>query len=111
MDYSLCNQTVTVYSVRDGAVHRQVIENAFFSAEEGYSQKDRAPVRNFLLIVPGPQVRVCVADRVFPGIGPKDIDWDTFLPANVPGLVEVGRTRHYRANGKICHVEAEQPWN
>lgn len=111
MDYSLCSQAVTVYRNVDGVVARQVIENAYLSMEEGISQKDRSPVRNFLLIVPGPGVRVFVGDRVLPGVGPVQVDWETFLPANIPGLVEVGRTRHYRIGGRICHVEAEHPWN
>ena len=50
-------------------------------------------------------------DRVLYGIGPMDIDWEGFIPANVQNLVEVGRIRHYRLNGEICHTEAENPWN
>ncbi len=111
MDYSLCNQTVTVYSNVEGVISRQVIHNAFLSVEEGFSQGERAPVRNFLLIVPGPEVRFFVGDRVLPGIGPKEIDWEGFFPANVPGLLEVGRIRHYLENGKISHTEGEQAWN
>ena len=111
MDHALCNQTVTIYRQVEGEISRQVVKNAFFSVEEGVSHHDRAPVQNFLLIVPGPEVGVFPGDRVLPGIGPMDIDWQAFLPAAVPGLVEVGRTRHYRINGKISHTEGEQPWN
>ncbi len=111
MDYPLCNQTLTLYGKREGQVTRQVIHNGYLAIEEGLSHNDGGPVRNFLLIVPGPQAQVYVGDRVMAGIGPAAVDWETFLPAHIPGLVEVGRTRHYRVNGEICHTEAEQAWN
>lgn len=108
--YPFCNQTVTLYSCREGKLCRQVVDDAYFSMEEGVCRQG-APERNFLLILPGPKVRVGVGDRVLPGIGPSHVDWETFLPTHIPNLVEVGRTRHYRLDGKLCHVEAEQAWN
>ena len=42
MDYSLCDQTVTVYRNRGGEVTREVFQNAFLSIEEGVSYKDDA---------------------------------------------------------------------
>lgn len=110
MDYSLCDQTVTVYRNRGGEVTREVFQNAFLSIEEGVSYKDDAPVRSFLLVIPG-AVFLMPGDRVLYGIGPMDIDWEGFIPANVQNLVEVGCIRHYRLNGEICHTEAENPWN
>jgi hypothetical protein len=110
MDYALCDQTVTVYRKNAETVCRQVIENAFFALEEGRTGEN-APVRNFLLIVPGPEVKLFPGDRVLEGIGPVEVDWEAFLPIHIPGLVEVGRTRHYRLGGEICHVEAEHRWN
>lgn len=113
MDYHLCNQTVTVYRKAQDTVCRQVIPNAYFAAEQGVSHTNlgQDKKRSFLLIVPGPQVQIFVGDRVLPGVGPQDVDWNTFVPSQVEDLVEVGRTRHYRWDGKICHVEAQDAWN
>ncbi len=108
MDYTLCDQTVTVYS-KSG--RRQVLEGTYFALEEGVGQETGAPERRFLLIVPGSRIRVFVGDRVLPGIGPMEVDWETFLPVHVPGLVEVGCTRHYRLDGEVTHMEAGHLWN
>lgn len=111
MDYALCDQTITVYRNDGGNVTRKVYENAWFSQEEGVSHHTGEPERQFLLILPGPEGRVTVGDRVLPGTGPLEVTWESFLPALVPGLVEVGRTRVFRVGEEICHTEAEQAWN
>ena len=111
MDYCLCDQCVTIYRNTGDKVTRHVVENAWFSLEEALSHPDAAPERRFLLIVPGPEVGVFVGDRVLPGIGPMQVDGESFIPANIPDLVEVGRTRHFRVGGTVCHTEAEQAWN
>lgn len=110
MTYSLCNDTVTVYRNRGGKVEREVFPNAFFWMEEGISYKDDAPVRHFLLVIPG-KVSLIPGDRVMYGFGPEEVSWDGFIPANVKGLVEVGRVRYRGVRGKIYHTEAEHPWN
>lgn len=109
MDYTLCDRTVTVYRQAENKVSRQEYQ-AYLEVEEGSTHPEGAPVRNFLLVIPGPEGQVRPGDRVFPGIGPKEVDWEAFLPIHVPGLLEVGRVRHYRL-GEICHTEAEQGWN
>ena len=52
------------------------------------------------------QPLVQVGDRVFPGIGPKQIDWFRFVPGVVEGLSQVAYTRPTWWAGSICHVEA-----
>ena len=113
IDYRFCNQTVTVYRNQPHGVQLRVLHNAYMHLEQGTAHNGMGNVsqRKFLLIVPGPQVQVYVGDRVMLGIGPEDVHWGDFLPAAVDGLVEVGRTRHYRYQGEICHVEAQESWN
>ena len=111
MDYSLCDQVVTRYRKEENGVSRKVFPNAFFSLEEGFDYKERHPWRKFLLIIPGEEVSLQPGDRVLPGIGPEEVDWEIFLPILVSGLVEVGRTRNFQFSGKILHTEGEGAWN
>ena len=108
LDYGLCNQTVTVYRMGDGEVLRQVIDGCHYAYEDRVKQEipGGTPVRKFLLIVPGSIQRVFLGDRVVPGVGPKDVDWKTFLPINVPGLGIVAYVKTCRWGGDICHTEA-----
>lgn len=111
MDYTLCNYVVTVYRNRGGEVEQELLTNAFYTAEEGISYRDGGPVRQFLLVIPG-KVSLVPGDRVMLGFGPQEVCWDSFIPANVKNLVEVGRVRYFRGlDGEICHTEAEHPWN
>lgn len=111
MDYSLCNEVATLYRNRQGEVTQQVLFGVKLFMEDGLVGTDREPVRKFLLIVPGDKTELFPGDRVHWGIGPKEVDWDTFLPIHFPWLVEVGKVRDFRFNGKILHREAEQGWN
>lgn len=110
MDYGLCNRVVTIYRNAGGVVSRQVAEKAWLFTEMGFVGRDREPVRKFLLILPGEGTPLFPGDRVYDGIGPEEVDWQTFLPINHPFLVEVGRVREFRMDGKILHREAEQGW-
>ena len=103
--YPLCNQTVTVYRP-DGT--RTVLQNCYYQfldcPTEGVS--DASFHRKFLLIAPGEKQRVFAGDKVFDGIGPENIDWDTFLPVNTPGLCQVAYAQGWYWDGKHCHTEA-----
>lgn len=110
LNYAGCHQTVTLYRLVDGGITRQVLSGVYLWVEKGKTG-ECAPVRNFLLIVPGDQITLQVGDRIYDGIGPKGVIWEVFLPAYEPNVVEVGRVRYYRLGGKTYHVEAEQAWN
>ena len=111
MDYALCDRVVTLYRNTPSGISRQVVKRAWLFTEMGFVGKDREPVRKFLLIIPGEETALFPGDRVYDGIGPMEVDWQTFLPICDPRLVEVGKVREFRFNGKILHREAEQGWN
>ena len=106
--YPLCDQTVTVYRKEVGGITRRVLGSCFYhweqrqvESEEGYRQ-----VTKFLLILPGNSFRLRIGDRVLDGVGPKTVDWETFLPVNVQGLGEVAYVTPWYWEGKLCHTEA-----
>ena len=103
-DYSLCNQTVTLYR-KTG--ERRVIPNAYFSGKittptESYG---KSMEKKFLLIIPG-DCPLSPGDRVYAGIGPEQVDLKTFVPAAVPALFEAGFVKPCFWEGSICHWEA-----
>lgn len=105
--YGLCDQTVTVYRLAEGTVQRQVLAGCYLQMLEKRLPLDRRPQREFLLVVPG-EPRVFPGDRVVPGEGPLVTvqGWKDFLPAQVPGLVVVGKTTGFYRTGIACHTEA-----
>ena len=112
VDYSLCNQTVTVYPW-DGknAYTRKVFENAFldFKKVQNVDKTGSAEVNSFLLVIPGDEVPVAVGDKVILGEGPEintREDWAGFIPAKVPGLVVVKYVDPKYWHGDVVHTEA-----
>lgn len=112
VDYSLCNQTVTVYHW-DGknAYTRKVFENAFldFKKVQNVDKTGSAGVNSFLLVIPGDEVPVAVGDKVILGEGPEintREDWAGFIPAKVPGLVVVKYVDPKYWHGDVVHTEA-----
>lgn len=136
VDYSLCNQTVTLYHAafeNNGfQCTRTVFRGAFFDAKkvqtvDKIGSKDSY---SFLLILPsgwdGRPVWVDAAaaqplgagqsvfslsagDKVFLGEGPEIFDrtdWGKFIPASVPGLVVVKDVDVKYWHGAVCHIEA-----
>ena len=108
LDYSLCQQTVTVYRKQESGVLRQVIGGCYFEHRDkrtgtltGNEQE-----RSFLLIMPGNIQRVFPGDRVIEGVGPVVTQWEYFVPETVAGLVEVEYTMPCYWENAICHVEA-----
>lgn len=107
MDYSLCDQTVTLYRRRGEEITRQVVENAHY-VYEVRQVTDHLGTRQetaFLLVMPG-EVALQPGDRVYDGIGPEIVDWNSFVPVAVPGLSQVAYVRVWRWQGKACHTTA-----
>ena len=107
MDYSLCSQTVTIYRKTGETVTRQVAENCHLSVKistptEPYG---KSLEKTFQLIIPG-DVPLMPGDRIYDGIGPKEVVWEAFIPALIPNLYEVGFAKPYRWSGAITHWEA-----
>ena len=69
VDYSLCNQTVTLYHWEAGdIITRKVIEKgAFldFKKVQDVSKTGSTEVNSFLLVIPGSEVFVAAGDKVF----------------------------------------------
>lgn len=110
LDYSLCDQTVTLYHKQGNTVTRQVIEGCYYSWQEKQTEDEYGIRRETLcqLILPGDIHRVSIGDRVYGGIGPEIGigDWHTFLPVTVTGLSEINYVSPCYWAGEICHIEA-----
>ena len=98
----LLDQTVTIYRRRKGETLRQVAQ-AFYRYTDIWTE-DRFE-RKFILVL-SEELPLMPGDRVFDGIGPDTVDWETFLPVSVPGLSQVGTTTPYFFRGKFHHREA-----
>lgn len=113
-DYSLCQDTVTVYHEENGEVTRTVHERAYldFKKTENIDRTGSAESNGFLLVIPG-DVQACyVGDKVMLGEGPQVPDaevlkwWRTFIPTKVDGLVVVKYVDMKRWGGRYVHTEA-----
>lgn len=113
VDYSLCNQTVTLYHW-DGSdtVTRRVVEKgAFldFKKVQDVSKTGSKEVNSFLLVVPCNEIFAAVGDKVLHGEGPEiatRADWAGFIPSKVPGLAVVKYVDPKYWHGQLVHVEA-----
>ena len=106
-DYSLCDQTVTVYRKVGEEVTRQVAENAYLSTKVSTPAENygKSLEKTFRLIIPG-NVALFPGDMVFMGTGPETVDWKTFLPVLVPELFEVSFAKPCYWEGEPVHWEA-----
>ena len=113
VDYSLCNQTVTIYHWDGGTNYTQkVIEKgAFldFKKVQNVKKTGGTESNSFLLVIPGSTVPVAVGDKVLLGEGPEISTreaWAGFIPSKVTGLVVVKYvdTKYWR--GSVVHTEA-----
>ena len=108
MTLPFCNQTVTVYRKENGTVTRRVIRNGFFYHSD-YQEEDnlgRHRRSDFLLIVPRGAYIPRLEDRLVEGLGPRQVDWETFRPGVVRGLGEVAYVTTTYSGGKVHHYEA-----
>ena len=107
MDYSLCDETVTVYRKTEDGILRRVKERARLirqiSAPTEVFGKSR--LKDFLLIIPE-DFPLRTGDRVFAGIGPEVTDWERFVPAVVDDLYEISFVKPCYWDGELIHWEA-----
>lgn len=112
LDYSLCNQTVTVYHQNaPGDYTRTEYKNAFldFKKTQNVDKTGSRESNTFLLVIPCASQCVFVGDKVVLGSGPEIAsagDWAAFIPAKVPGCVVVSYVDLKYWRGEMCHVEA-----
>lgn len=108
LTYPFCDQTVTVYRQEGDILHREVVEGCFYRWEDTLQSSDTGGrfARKCLLIQPGDTQKVFPGDRVYPGIGPENVDWENFLPVNTPGLSQIAYATPWYWEGHISHTEA-----
>lgn len=112
LDYSKCNQTVTVYhQVKPGKYTRLVYDRAFldFRKNRNMDKTGSRESNSFLLIVPGDGVSISPGDKALLGAGPvvnTREEWAALIPAQVAGLVVVKYVDPKYWQGRQCHVEA-----
>lgn len=111
VDYSKCNQTVTIYH-KDGDTYTQkVVSNAFleYRKTENVDKTGSKEVNSFLLVIPCTVQPVFIEDKVLHGVGPTIATreaWATLIPTKVPGLVVVKSADPKYWKDKMVHVEA-----
>lgn len=112
VDYSLCNQTVTVYHWDGKTTYtRTVYEKAFldFKKTQNVDKTGSKEANSFLLVIPCGEQGVFVGDKVILGAGP-DIttreEWAAFVPSRVPGLAVVAYVDPKYWQGRMVHLEA-----
>ena len=113
-DYSLCTQTVTVYSFDGEAVTRTVHPQAYldFKKTENVDRTGSTEANGFLLVVPGSTLACHVGDKVILGEGPQVPEtevakwWRAFIPTKVDNLVVVGYVDPKYWDGQLVHTEA-----
>ena len=113
VDYSLCNQTVTIYhwDGKDAYTQKVIEKGAFldFKKVQDVSKTGSTEVNSFLLVIPCSEVPVAVGDKVLHGEGPEITTreaWAGFIPSKVPGLVVVKYVDPKYWHGQIVHVES-----
>lgn len=111
VDYSLCNQTVTIYH-KDGDIYtRTVRKDAFldFRKTETTANTGSREANSFLLVVPGQTVPVAVGDKVMVGEGPECStreQWAALIPSRCTGLVVIQYVDPKYWAGRVVHTEA-----
>lgn len=112
VDYSLCNQTVTIYHWDQKETYTTtVIENAFFEHKktQNVDKTGRHEASSFLLVIPGSTVPVAVGDKVLEGRGEEVSTreaWAALIPAKVPGLEVVKWVDPKYWRDAVVHTEA-----
>ena len=112
VDYSKCDQTVTVYHWDGKETYtRTVHERAFldFRKNQTVYKTGSKEVNAFLLVIPCASQTVFVGDKVLLGAGPeisRRDAWAALIPAKVPGLVIVKYVDPKFWKGRMVHLEA-----
>ena len=99
-------RTVTAYRFAQGKVERRVLKDCFYQYQPARRESPEGVCEEtkFLLLIPGLDP-IAPGDRVYDGVGPEEVDWDRFLPVNVPGLSQAAYVTRYDT-GPLCHTEA-----
>ena len=100
----LCTQTVTLYRALPTGVERRVIAGCFYQWQQEVTAEGLEQTK-FLLVLP-PDVSVQIGDRVYDGVGPETVEWETFLPVNTPGLSQAAYVQPCYFQGALHHWEA-----
>ena len=111
VDYSLCNQTVTVYHQEGSSYKRTVHRRAFldFRKTHNVDKTGSRESNSFLLVIPGDSQAVFPEDKILLGEGPEITtreQWAALIPTKVPWLVVVKYVDCKYWNGKMVHTEA-----
>ena len=112
VDYSKCNQTVTVYHWDGKTTYtRKVITNAFldFKKVQSIDKTGSKETNAFLLVIPCSEQSVFVGDKVLLGEGAEVTTreaWAALIPSKVAGLVVVSYVDAKYWQGRMVHVEA-----
>lgn len=112
VDYSKCDQTVTVYHWDGKETYtRTVLRRAFldFRKTLNTDKTGSREANSFLLVIPCEEQGVFVGDKVLLGEGPEVSTreaWAALVPSKVPGLVVVKYVDPKYWGGKLVHVEA-----
>ena len=111
VDYSKCNQTVTVYHKDGETITRTVYPTAFLDSKktQNVDKTGSNEANSFLLVIPCSEQVVFVGDKVLLGVGPEVATaaaWAAFIPAKVPGLVVVSYADPKYWKGQPVHMEA-----
>lgn len=108
LDYSLCDQTVTVYRrEKDGSVTRTVHPRAFLDIKKvrNVEKTGSGDAMSFLLVVPG-DADIREGDKVIHGEGPEEVEWASLIPSKVRGLCVVRWVDPKFWEDGIAHIEA-----
>lgn len=109
VDYSKCNQTVTVYHQNaDKSVTRTVYSNAFldFRKNQNINKTGSSETNSFLLVIPSAAVTLYAGDEAYLGTGPETVTWADFIPVKVSGLGVIKYVDPKYWQGAQVHVEA-----
>lgn len=111
VDYSKCNQTVTIYHKDGGTYTSIVISNAFldFKKNQNVDKTGSREANSFLLVIPCSSQCVFVGDKVLLGVGPEVATreaWSELIPSTTAGLAVVKYVDPKYWRGAMCHVEA-----
>lgn len=111
VDYSKCNQTVTVYHREGETYTRTVYTRAFldFRKTRNVDKTGSKEASAFLLVIPCETQAVFVGDKVLLGTGPECATreaWAALIPAKIPGLAVVSYADPKCWEGRMVHVEA-----
>lgn len=112
VDYSKCDQTVTVYHWDGKETYTRTIhERTFldFRKNQTVDKTGSKEANAFLLVIPCAVQGVFVGDKVLLGVGPEVSTreaWAALIPAKVPGLVIVKYVDPKYWKGRMVHLEA-----